>query len=312
MILVACFVNDFGGCFFELLCLKVGKAAEEMWKSMSEEEKSPYEVKSGQRKVEYEKQMKAYNKKQVNEVQEKRRLEKALATSAAIRSELEQKKQKKKEEQQRLDEESAAIVEAVALHVLVGEDSDDSCMVMLNKEEGFNPWDYANNLNLFMGGGRGRGCFLQQGQANWGGNWSLPYGAYGGDLQASYSYLEDGSWGNTGVSADLIAAQAVSALQITEDAAVDTIVLKGFYCVEPILYVMQRPRARTLQAVQFSSLTMESSKSGNWSKEVKHEDDSDVLIECRNVYKSFGEKHILRGVSFKRYLGDYMRVISSY
>ncbi|KAG8501763.1 hypothetical protein CXB51_003957 [Gossypium anomalum] len=28
----------------------------------------------------------------------------------------------------------------------------------------------------------------------------------------------------------------------------------------------------------------ESSKSGNWSKEVKHEDDSDVLIECRNVY----------------------------
>ncbi|XP_052485710.1 protein TRIGALACTOSYLDIACYLGLYCEROL 3, chloroplastic isoform X2 [Gossypium raimondii] len=43
----------------------------------------------------------------------------------------------------------------------------------------------------------------------------------------------------------------------------------------------------------------ESSKSGNWSKEVNHEDDSDVLIECRNVYKSFGEKHILRGVSFK-------------
>ncbi|KAF9615469.1 hypothetical protein IFM89_023727 [Coptis chinensis] len=37
----------------------------------------------------------------------KRRLEKALATSAAIRSELEKKKQKKKEEQQRLDEEGA-------------------------------------------------------------------------------------------------------------------------------------------------------------------------------------------------------------
>ncbi|KAG6736125.1 hypothetical protein POTOM_061172 [Populus tomentosa] len=29
------------------------------------------------------------------------------------------------------------------------------------------------------------------------------------------------------------------------------------------------------------------------------EDGSDVLIECKNVYKSFGEKHILRGVSFK-------------
>lgn len=39
----------------------------------------------------------------------KRRLEKALATSAAIRSELEKKKLKKKEEQERLDEEGAAI-----------------------------------------------------------------------------------------------------------------------------------------------------------------------------------------------------------
>lgn len=29
------------------------------------------------------------------------------------------------------------------------------------------------------------------------------------------------------------------------------------------------------------------------------EDDSDVLIECRNVCKSFGDKHILRGVSLK-------------
>lgn len=31
----------------------------------------------------------------------------------------------------------------------------------------------------------------------------------------------------------------------------------------------------------------------------EHEDDSDVLIECRDVYKSFGEKHILKGVNFK-------------
>lgn len=28
-------------------------------------------------------------------------------------------------------------------------------------------------------------------------------------------------------------------------------------------------------------------------------DEREVLIECRDVYKSFGEKHILRGVSFK-------------
>ncbi|KAB2013770.1 hypothetical protein ES319_D09G179300v1 [Gossypium barbadense] len=42
----------------------VGKAAGEMWKSMSEEEKGPYEVKAQKRKVEYENQMKDYNKKQ--------------------------------------------------------------------------------------------------------------------------------------------------------------------------------------------------------------------------------------------------------
>lgn len=29
------------------------------------------------------------------------------------------------------------------------------------------------------------------------------------------------------------------------------------------------------------------------------DEDAEVLIECRNVYKSFGEKHILRGASFK-------------
>ena len=29
------------------------------------------------------------------------------------------------------------------------------------------------------------------------------------------------------------------------------------------------------------------------------EDGSDVLIECRDVHKSFGEKQILKGLSFK-------------
>ncbi|XVF09933.1 hypothetical protein REPUB_Repub07fG0139900 [Reevesia pubescens] len=171
----------------------------------------------------------------------KRRLEKALATSAAIRSELEKKKQKKKEEQQRLDEEGAAIAEAVALHVLLGEDSDDSCKIMLNKEEGFNRWDYAGNFDLFMGGGRA--CLPHQSHENcegwvtnaygagceWAefgnGDWSFSYGAYGRDLHAPY--FEDGGWESAGLSAGLIAAQAVSALQITENAEVDTIVLNG-------------------------------------------------------------------------------------
>ncbi|XAR71697.1 hypothetical protein NMG60_11018085 [Bertholletia excelsa] len=80
----------------------------------------------------------------------KRRLEKALATSAAIRSELEKKKEKRKE-QQRLDEEGAAIAESVALHVLC-EDSGDSSQIMLNKDDGLDSWDCASNIDLFMGG----------------------------------------------------------------------------------------------------------------------------------------------------------------
>lgn len=39
------------------------------------------------------------------------------------------------------------------------------------------------------------------------------------------------------------------------------------------------------------------------------ESDSDVLIECKNVYKSFGEKHILRGVSFKIRHGEAVGII---
>ncbi|XP_077252099.1 non-intrinsic ABC protein 11 [Tasmannia lanceolata] len=42
-------------------------------------------------------------------------------------------------------------------------------------------------------------------------------------------------------------------------------------------------------------------------REVK--DESDVLIECRDVYKSFGEKQILRGVSFKIKHGEAVGII---
>ncbi|KAK9997929.1 hypothetical protein SO802_017532 [Lithocarpus litseifolius] len=53
----------------------------------------------------------------------------------------------------------------------------------------------------------------------------------------------------------------------------------------------------------------DSFKSENLSTVRKPEDDSDVLIECRNVYKSFGEKHILRGVSFKIRHGEAVGII---
>ncbi|KAF5455629.1 hypothetical protein F2P56_025184 [Juglans regia] len=42
----------------------VGKAAGAKWKSLSEAEKAPYVAKADKRKVDYEKNMKAYNKKQ--------------------------------------------------------------------------------------------------------------------------------------------------------------------------------------------------------------------------------------------------------
>ncbi|PSS04388.1 Threonine--tRNA ligase [Actinidia chinensis var. chinensis] len=162
----------------------------------------------------------------------KRRLEKALATSAAIRSELEKKKQKKKEEQQRLDEEGAAIAEAVALYVLLGEDSDDSCKIMLKEDEGFRPWDFASNIDLYMGGRRfvlphqdlpkhalegigwisnvyGSGCKWNEWES----------GPFMGDLYMPYS--DERGWETTEISAGHIAAQAVASLQIAEDACVD-------------------------------------------------------------------------------------------
>ncbi|KAL8166248.1 hypothetical protein V2J09_007747 [Rumex salicifolius] len=37
--------------------------------------------------------------------------------------------------------------------------------------------------------------------------------------------------------------------------------------------------------------------------------ESDVLIECRDIYKSFGDKHILRGVSFKIKHGEAVGII---
>lgn len=168
----------------------------------------------------------------------KRRLEKALATSAAIRTELEKKKQKKKEEQQRLDEEGAAIAEAVALHVLLGEDSCDSCEIMLNKDEGFRPWACAGKIDFFMGGRQvvlpredpehsfqgirwvssadGSGCTWNQ----WGNNdLSVSSGPFLGDLCTPYS--DERGWETTEICAGHIAAQAVASLQIGEDAIVD-------------------------------------------------------------------------------------------
>jgi len=146
----------------------------------------------------------------------KRRLEKALATSAAIRAELEKKKQKKLEEQQRLDEEGAAIAEAVALHVLLGEDSDDSSRVMLGQEKGF-------TMDLFRGDRRNyvprQSC----------GSYAVQGIGYGLGERSWSPFLRDAWDSNMGISADLIAAQAVSSLKISENTDGDAFVFSGMF-----------------------------------------------------------------------------------
>lgn len=148
------------------------------------------------------------------------RLEKSLANSAAIRAELEKKKLKKLEEQRRLDEEGAAIAEAAALHVLLGEDSDDSCRTMLNQETGFKPLDCPAKLNLSTSGRNG--FFLHQAVHRSrvrDCNWSVSYESFARGCDSN----------NMGISADLIAAQAVSSLQISENASVDAVVFNGMF-----------------------------------------------------------------------------------
>ncbi|XP_038877444.1 uncharacterized protein LOC120069727 [Benincasa hispida] len=179
------------------------------------------------------KQVKDELDRQKQAEKKKRRLEKALATSAAIISELEKKKQMKKEEQQRLDEEGAAIAEAVALHVLIGEDSDDSYKILLNNN-GLNPWECPGQFDHVMNVTRpaipvqefGR-CSLEG--TGWTSNierfgsmwhgfrndyWSVSTGPYAEDHHVLYEQV-DGAVSE--ISAGIIAAQAVSSLQITVD-----------------------------------------------------------------------------------------------
>ncbi|KAJ0705541.1 hypothetical protein HanPI659440_Chr14g0574551 [Helianthus annuus] len=187
---------------------------------------------SGVRKVK-KKQVKDEMDRIKQAEKKKRRLEKALAASAAIISELEKKNQKKKEEQQRLDEECAAIAEAVALHVLIGEESNKSCVpAMMHKEEEeeWYPWGYgASNFGLFMGDSHARTtatviphsrqllgspngdtCWVSDGCGGSGHQWN----GYG---------LSDGGYFLSGVQAPYVmerdweAAEAISSLQIADD-----------------------------------------------------------------------------------------------
>ncbi|KAM1039198.1 hypothetical protein ACFX13_034509 [Malus domestica] len=72
-------------------------------------------------------------------------------------------------------------------------------------------------------------------------------------------------------------------------------------CMEP------PPKLRSDES--FAAKFEDPFKSEDLSTVWEPEDDSDVLIECRDVYKSFGEKHILRGVSFKIRHGEAVGII---
>lgn len=180
------------------------------------------------------KQVKDELDRQKQAEKKKRRLEKALATSAAIISELEKKKQMKKEEQQRLDEEGAAIAEAVALHVLIGEDSDDSYKILL-KNDGLNPWDCPGQFDHVMSvtgpgipmqeygrcslEGTGWTSNIDRFESMWDGcrndYWSVSAGSYAEDHHALC--FEQVDHAVSEISAGIIAAQAVSSLQIAVD-----------------------------------------------------------------------------------------------
>jgi hypothetical protein len=59
----------------------------------------------------------------------------------------------------------------------------------------------------------------------------------------------------------------------------------------------------------FGSLCQSSRFSGKLDSHEGIKDESDVLIECRDVHKSFGDKQILRGVSFKVYPYAYILLL---
>jgi len=184
-------------------------------------------------------QLKKPKKKQVKDEidrlkqaeKKKRRLEKALATSAAIRSELEKKKQQKKDEQKRLEEEGAAIAEAVALHVLLGEDSDDP-RIVLKQGHNLGDWHYPANIGLFMDrtvisrqnmkrcSVENVGCFPDA--YGHGSEWNH-FEEFDQPYQKNYGLpcFENEAWGHDSLSAELIATQAVGSLQIRDVAQVD-------------------------------------------------------------------------------------------
>ncbi|KAI8015127.1 High mobility group B protein 1 [Camellia lanceoleosa] len=79
----------------------VGKAGGEKWKSMSAAEKAPYEAKAAKKKSEYEKVIKAYNKKQESMVDD----EESEKSKSEINDDDEESEQEDDEEEEEDDDE---------------------------------------------------------------------------------------------------------------------------------------------------------------------------------------------------------------
>ncbi|XP_062199002.1 protein TRIGALACTOSYLDIACYLGLYCEROL 3, chloroplastic-like isoform X1 [Phragmites australis] len=74
-------------------------------------------------------------------------------------------------------------------------------------------------------------------------------------------------------------------------------------CSGPVLAASSRGLGNVDNLNESSSL----SRSRDFCSQI--DDDRDVLIECRDVHKSFGDKHVLRGVSFKIRHGEAVGII---
>ncbi|KAL5834390.1 hypothetical protein ACOSQ4_013887 [Xanthoceras sorbifolium] len=100
-----------------------------------------------------------------------------------------------------------------------------------------------------------------------------------------------------------------SAIAVSGNKAIDSFCYKAKRKQRRVVCACMAP-PRNVESDGFSATKFnETSKSDNLNTLWEPEDDQDVLIECRNVYKSFGEKHILRGVSFKIRHGEAVGII---
>ncbi|KAK3229622.1 hypothetical protein Dsin_001503 [Dipteronia sinensis] len=104
-------------------------------------------------------------------------------------------------------------------------------------------------------------------------------------------------------------ASLSSAIAVSDNKAFDSFCYKPKREQRRVVCACMAP-PRNVESDGFSATKFnDTSKSENLNTLWDPKDDQDVLIECRNVYKSFGEKHILRGVSFKIRHGEAVGII---